>query len=516
MSVPRFAEIWAKRPSQGRPQGAPFLGLYVDPPRSEIPATGFATMTNFHLYNDKITKYAGWAKFLLSENDFVIDEPIIFALDFVKGSRVRQFIFASKDEIWLLDRNTNSKVLVQSGFTGAFYNRWQHLIMNEQLILTNGVNPPQLLAADASTTTVLSSDPAMPENAKYAINSVNHAVLANTTEGGNAHPNRVRWSDIDDFTLWTPDSAINEAGYLDIDDTEIRNLAPMGPGQFQVYSERNIYTFTYVGFPLFYTQVKTVNGIGLFAPYSLVVVDDVHYFLGTNGFYKFNGIGAPVRIGTRRVDSFIYQNIRQNSPEDMYGFVHPIYPEIWWVFRSKTADFFDSVIVYNWEQDVWAYRNNFPHSFLAEFLQTQGRTWADATGTWEEATISWREKTGEGVYLVLGGDETIYLHGFVKEGDGVPILGILETGDLIGRNAISHLSRVFYDIQGTNPVIRSQVGLKFAPGEELEYSAPTTLDSDMRHDIRLTGKIFGWRLETEDIISLTDWALHLASGGDRV
>lgn len=497
----------------------PYLGLYKDVGRQDVPIGGWVQHNNFHQINQTLLKYAGWAKF---DEEFSFTDPVIYGYDFVKLSRERFFVFATKGEIYLYNRTVNgdtsdpagSVTELQNGFSGGNEERWQSAVMNDALILTKLSAAPQLFLDDDTPIADLTGDAALPEAAKFVINSNNHLVFANTVEGGNAFPFRIRWSDIDDYSTYVRTST-NEAGHLDVEG-EITGIESIGPSVFLVYTTEAIYEFAYVGLPLVYTKNRIVKGTGSLAPYGLVVVNDEHFFFGTEGFYRFSGRSAPQRIGKDRVDRFMFSNFVRNEPERVYGFAHPEFPEIWWVYQSDGSDEFDSVLIYNRIENSWCERTPFPHSMMASFLLDDGVTWEELTNTWDEFTQTWRELGGEGKLLVMSGLNTLYVHGAAPTGDGLPIIGVLETGDIFGRNLPVRLSRVLYDIQGQGASVTSEVGCKNKPSEAIMYQTPVPLDEDFRHDIRLVAKIFSARLTTEDIVTLSDLSAMVQDAGMRV
>jgi hypothetical protein len=123
--------------------------------------------------------------------------------------------------------------------------------------------------------------------AKYAINAHDHLLLANFNEVSGAYV--VRWSDLyhfDDFVATTTNEADEytfNASYGEITGLSIQRDV------VYVYTERSVFTVTYIGMPDKYVLSPLFTDLGARFHHSVVSHRDVDYFIGDDNFYRLEG-----------------------------------------------------------------------------------------------------------------------------------------------------------------------------------------------------------------------------------
>lgn len=390
----------------------PLLGMFPDLHMRDVPPQGFYLTDQFHIQDGHISKYLGWRDWskiaIPVENEdpaTSVAENFNFGYDIdIDGSRY--LIVGTKKYLYLWPHSGSiEEALNDTAFTGALTDRWQCAELNNKLYITNGVDKIQVF--DGTTLTDLTGD--APSAAKFAVNSVNHLFVANTYEGTDYMERRVRWSDIDDPATWTPDPDNNEAGYVDMPSdigSKIEAIGSLGPNGVAIYGNKAIYMANYIGGAPFYAFERKIIGEGLFAPYSLVGINDRHFFLGNKDFYVYNGGSDLQPLGANRVISYFFGDYDRTEPANIYGFAHPLYTEVWWVYVSKndSTGFFSKALTYNWQSDTWAVRNYFPFSMLVTALSTEQRQIQDVTTAIKDAVGTWRDKQGKGQWVLISGN----------------------------------------------------------------------------------------------------------------
>lgn len=372
-------------------EGAPLKGAFIDLHPAEIPEGGASLVDGYRIAKNRLVSYGGWSSWL---PDFDSEEEELnFGFDFELPGGQRKFVFGGSKHLYVENHTGVVTQLNSNPFSGQGF-RWSYTIMKESLVLANGVEPLQIYNGSSLTS--------VPKIGRYVENVANHLVLAypfDTEYFGR----RILWSHLDDFTVW--DGLDTEAGWFDFpsDIGEIRGLKNLGPNSCLVYGSSAIYSMSYIGLPLIFRFERVLSLEGLLAPYSLVGSSDMHFFIGNRDFYTISP-GTSLRpIGLGRVRDYFFGLFDQSNKEKVYGFVHPNFPEVWWVFKDKTNT--GRALCYNWESDAWTSRglsSSFNFSFLAAYLDLQERTIAQATNPIFEATVSWRDKKGKGKWVVLG------------------------------------------------------------------------------------------------------------------
>jgi len=395
---------------------SPTKGVFLDLNPADVPLDGWRVMDQFHVRDGRVEKYPGWELF---DEDFTTDTtvgevttrvPLIWGQDFVIADGTRYFLLATKDDIYYYDRSDGSITSIMEGFSGYSTDRWQSAIMNGRLYLVNRVDNPVEFVNPSSIWNMVDdplkpADAWCPDGANCIANFFNHLVFGNTLENGVRHPRRIRWSDIDDAKTFISTDA-NEANVYDFPEEigEIKGMAVLGPNALIVYGTKAIYSVSYIGRPLIFAVERKITWEGLFAPYSLVAGVDAHFFIGNRDFYMYAGGSTLRAIGESRVATSFFSDFQQDSPDNVYGYVHPNLSEIWWPYISMNSTYHDKMLAYNWEYDSWATREYFPHSMLTEFLMTTVVQIGTVTRLIQDAGMSWRDKQGKGVWVIISGD----------------------------------------------------------------------------------------------------------------
>jgi len=97
--------------------------------------------------------------------------------------------------------------------------------------------------------------------------------------------------------------------------------------------------------------------LGLYAPYSLVRVRDMVFFLSDVGFHMWHPLAGFKAIGKERIDRTFFDDHDQTQKHMVIGAFDPQSSRIVWAYKSTTSgitDQFDRMIVYDWQLDRWA------------------------------------------------------------------------------------------------------------------------------------------------------------------
>ena len=396
----------------------PFKGAYMDVHSRDVPPEGFALMDEFHIQDARIMKYLGWQEWTAAS----YTPPATafnYGYDFEKASGTRYFVIGDEDYLYANPHTgTFTNLNPAAPFNGAATDRWQGVEFNDKLYLSNRVDGLQVFNGTTLATLASTADGGQPTSAWTMENVLSHIVLGNTVEGGTRFRQRVRWCKIDNPDIWIPSAtqadsltANNEAGYYDFpqDLGEILVIKNLGPNAALIYGTRGIFRMSYIGLPLVWSFERVVDGEGIFAPYSMAVANDVHFFLGNRDFYMFSGSGELRGIGADRVISSFLGRYDKTERENIYSFVHHHFTEIWWVYVNKLRNLstFNSALCYNWHTDTWSTRGEttpFNFSFLASYLTAEQKTIEDATNAIRDAVGTWRDKQSKGSWVIIGGN----------------------------------------------------------------------------------------------------------------
>lgn len=311
------------------------------------------------------------------------------------------------------------------------YRRWSTFLYNNSLYYINELNP--LRRNDGSTDVVLANAP----SGRYAVPWYDHIVVGFPTYQNSVHPNRVMWSDLYNFGVWEPDAA-NEADHYDFVEWQLTDFPFCGvTGLGKLGSTLWIYTPTalipmvYVGKPKVTQVVESgiISGIGNTFPWSLAVMNNVHFFFDgiRKTFFAFDG-GAPEPVG-EPVRRYMADNLNTDPAlaSRMWASVDYERGEIVWRFVSRnSSDHFDKLVRFSFWYKRWSTGSDENvHAFCGPTFRV--KSMGELQGTMGALT---------GTMGMLGTDGTVIprLYGTLG-GDGtditvVPVLG--EGGDAVG------------------------------------------------------------------------------------
>ena len=173
----------------------------------------------------------------------------------------------------------------------------------------------------------------------------------------------IHWSAIDDPTTW-PAVGSDDAQFKQSD----VQIFPEG-GKVQaivgglsagitglVFLERGVQLMTYTGSPYIFQFSPLERSRGLLSSKSPVVAGGFCIYLSEDGWRITDGSSVK-SIGDERVDRWFFSRCASDRLTDVVG-VHDINNRvIWWAFASQGCadDVYDSVLIYNYAQDRWAW-----------------------------------------------------------------------------------------------------------------------------------------------------------------
>jgi hypothetical protein len=278
------------------------------------------------------------------------------------AGNVNTFCGDSQD-LFRLGSTAFANVSSSSGaYTTANDAAWEFIQYGERVIGVNGfADQPQsyVMGTDVAFSDLASAAP----RAKHAAVINNFVMLGNTfdtTDGG--VQNRVWWSAIDDPTDWpTIASADAAAKQSDRQDLPVggalqRITGAIGGLDGAIFCEKAIYRVQYEGPPTVFGFYEVERDRGTPAENSVVNVGPFGFYLGEDGFYRFDGSGSTP-IGNQRVDKFFFTDLDQSYYHRIYAAADPINKLVWWSYpgANNSAGRPNHQLIYNWALDRWGY-----------------------------------------------------------------------------------------------------------------------------------------------------------------
>lgn len=224
--------------------------------------------------------------------------------------------------------------------------------------------------------------------------------------GAGGIPNRIEWCDQEDNTNWTP-AATNTAGGFTLNTASALKCGARGRGITFVWSETDLFGF-YPTFNQFvYGYERLGQNCGACSTNAAVVVGEVAYWMGVDGFYCFQGQVQRLECD---IYDFVFGNPDAGVAADFNltqrNKVHvrhnTMFDEIWFSYPSGQSNECDRIAIFNYR-----------------------------TGTWSKASIArtaWCDRSAFQLPFGLGPDGTLYEHEIGHSDNGGLINSYIESG----------------------------------------------------------------------------------------
>jgi len=230
--------------------------------------------------------------------------------------------------------------------------RWDFATYGPVMIATNNVDKPQFFDMDTGT---LFADLTTAFEAKSVAVVRDFVMFLNTNDAADGRvADRVRWSALGDYTDYTI-SATTQSDFQD-NPGGGSGMRIFGGEEAIIFFQRAIYKATYVGSPLVFQFDEIVTSRGLYAEGGAAKIDDMVFFLDSDGFYVFAGNKATP-IGDDKVNKWFYENLDGNALSSISCAIDHENRTVMWAFSSNatTATTPDRIIAFNWTTGRWSY-----------------------------------------------------------------------------------------------------------------------------------------------------------------
>lgn len=267
------------------------------------------------------------------------------------GGTARTFV-GDASKLNLLSAGAWTDVSKVGGYTTDPSEQWSFTAFNQYVIATNYFDPIQYYQMGVSTD--FADLTGSPPKARYCARVKDFVVLGGINDG-NAYPNRVQWSAFDDpLGSWAVDDA-TQADYQDLPSDGGWIKAVVGGEYGVIFQERAITRMTYIGSPLVFQFDPVEAGRGTQAPGSVVKFGNNIFYLGTDGFYLFNG-SSSVPIGENKVNKFFFDDVDSTY---IYNVRATVFPDksiimVSYPGPNNNDGQCDSQLLYNYTLNRWA------------------------------------------------------------------------------------------------------------------------------------------------------------------
>jgi hypothetical protein len=165
------------------------------------------------------------------------------------------------------------------------------------------------------------------------------------------NPMLIRWSDQEDFLVWTP-APTNQAGSLQLSHGSEIVTSIQARQEIVVFTDSAIYSLQYVGPPVVWASQLLGDNVSIIGPNAVCLASGVVYWMGIDKFYKYDG-----RVQTLRCDlrQFIFSDINLTQALQVFAGTNEGFNEAWWFYCSAGSNTVDRYVIYNYLEDIWYY-----------------------------------------------------------------------------------------------------------------------------------------------------------------
>jgi hypothetical protein len=161
----------------------------------------------------------------------------------------------------------------------------------------------------------------------------------------------VRWSDQENQYQWVP-QVTNQAGEFRLSNGSYIMQAIATRQEILVWTDSCLYSMQYLGPPYVWKFEILMDNISVMSPKSMITINNVTYWMGTDKFYIYSGRVETLPCSLRQ---YIFDDINQSQAYQIFCGGNEGYNEVWWFYCSGNSSTVDKYVIYNYLDRVWYY-----------------------------------------------------------------------------------------------------------------------------------------------------------------
>ncbi len=228
--------------------------------------------------------------------------------------------------------------------------------------------------------------------------------------GAAGDPLLIKWSDVDDYTQWTP-SITNQAGSYRLPRGSRIVGGAQAPQMGLIWTDLGLWAMQYIQPPLVYGFTEIATSCGLVSARAWGILGGKTYWMSKDNFYIYDGTVNPLPCP---VWDKIFGNLNSQFIDTTACAVNSAFNEISWFFPAVMTGSFQTddiaYVKYNSADNVWDY------GFLARTAWIDQSVAGNAIGTDDSGFIFQHEigNDDDGIAMTAFGET-----GFFKVSDGL-------------------------------------------------------------------------------------------------
>jgi hypothetical protein len=185
-------------------------------------------------------------------------------------------------------------------------------------------------------------------------------------------PLLVRWSDQENYALWSP-AVTNQAGSYRLSTGSSIVAHQQSRQEILVWTDAAIYSMQYLGPPFVWGFQILGDNTSIAGPNTHATAANITYWMGFDKFYMYSGRVETLYCPLRQ---YIFGDINLDQQYQFFAGTNEGFNEVWWFYCSANSTVIDRYVIYNHLEKIWAYGN----LGRTAWLDTPLRNYPSATG----------------------------------------------------------------------------------------------------------------------------------------
>ncbi|WP_156992344.1 hypothetical protein [Paraburkholderia oxyphila] len=169
--------------------------------------------------------------------------------------------------------------------------------------------------------------------------------------GVGANQREIQWCNQNDYTNWTVDETTT-AGDLQLHSNGIPMAGVRMPGVNLIFTDTDVHSLSYVGYPYIYGTQLLSSNCGLIAPKAIASTTNFAVWMGNQNFFIYNGVTQPMPSD---VSEAVFSNLNVVQKSKICAGINSTFSEVWWFFPSTNSTENDSYCYWNYKDNHWGF-----------------------------------------------------------------------------------------------------------------------------------------------------------------
>jgi hypothetical protein len=166
-------------------------------------------------------------------------------------------------------------------------------------------------------------------------------------------PLLIRWSDQENYALWSP-AITNQAGSYRLSTGSSIVAHQQTRQEILVWTDAAVYSMQYLGPPFVWGFQILGDNISIVGPNATATASNVVYWMGYDKFYMYSGRVETLYCPLRQ---YIFGDINLQQQYQFFAGTNEGFNEVWWFYCSANSTEIDRYVIYNHVEKIWSYGN---------------------------------------------------------------------------------------------------------------------------------------------------------------